>query len=372
MGSTRRQFFSKIGAGAATVALQPWMARYASGAQPQARNDVVRINYNENPYGPSERALKAIRDAAASVTGRYFEDTYYDDLSNALAKHHGLKRDNIQVGAGSTEILKICDDVFLREKAKVVVAEPAYEAVLQYAANSRATAIKVPLTRDYRHDLVKMAEAVTADTGMVYICNPNNPTGTIVTKDEMQRFMARIPASVTVVVDEAYMHYVLDPQFESAVRYVQEGRNMIVARTFSKIHGLAGMRIGYAIAKADLIAKIKPHTVDYTITGMSAAAAMASVADSQNVQRVAKLNAAQRQLLFDEMKKANFQVTASHASFAMIDLKRPVAPIITEFEKRKVLVGREFPSMPNFMRVTIGTEDEMKKFLAAFRAILRA
>src|SRR5262249_41614256 len=149
--------------------------------------------------------------------GRYFGESDYDSLRDLLAKQHGLKPENFLLGAGSIEILKLCGDVFLR-KPRLVAAAPAYEAVIGYAVNSRATAVKVPLTKDHRHDLPRMAEAATRDTGLVYLCNPNNPTGTIVTKDELERFFSQIPESLPVVVDEAYSHFVgAAAGFESAV-----------------------------------------------------------------------------------------------------------------------------------------------------------
>jgi histidinol-phosphate aminotransferase len=368
MGS-RRQFISGIGAGAATLALRPLFARSAFGSPLQSGSDVVNINYNENPYGPSPRALEAIRDAVNGC-GRYYVDTYYDELRAQLARHHGLIADNIVMGAGSTEILKICDDVFLGERPRVVVADPAYEAVLQYAANSKAQATTVPLTRDFRHDLVKMADAVTPQTGMVYICNPNNPTGTIVTKDEVQRFMNRVPDTVPVVFDEAYSHFA-GPDFESAIRYVKEGRNVVVAKTFSKAYGLAGMRIGYAVARREIISRIKVFGVDYAVSSLGAAAATGALADSAHIDRVVRMNAAQRQVLYDGMKELKYDVIPSHANFAMIHVRTPVPRIIAELAKLKVNVGREFSVMPQHLRVTFGTADEMKRFLAAFRQVVR-
>lgn len=360
---TRREFLGSVAAAAAALSLRPVYSTAAPAGE------VARLNYNENPYGPSASTLKAVRDAVTATTGRYYDDSSYEELSKLLGKHHGLLRENIQVGSGSTEILKICDDVFLRTRPRLVVAEPAYEAVLQYAVNSKGDPVKVAQTPDFRHDLVKMADAITPQTGLVYICNPNNPTGTIVKKADMQRFMDRIPNTVTVLVDEAYSHFVNDPNFESAIRYVKEGRNVIVAKTFSKIYGMADMRIGYAVGKKELIDQIRPFTVDYTITSIAAAAVTAAVGDQANVERVAKLNAAQRQAVFDEMKKLKFETTDSQANFLMINIRKPVGPVIKEFEKRKVLVGREFPAMPTHMRVTIGTEAEMKKFFVAFREI---
>jgi histidinol-phosphate aminotransferase len=373
---SRRQFIGTIGTGvgAAALGLRPVFASdrpfaVVPGTPP---DDTVRINYNENPYGPSPKALKAIQEANAALASRYFGDDSYEGLSSALAAHHKLKRDNIHVGAGSTEILKICDDVFLAQKKGLVVAEPAYEAVIQYAVNSTAVPTKVPLTADYRHDLARMAAATTGQTGVVYLCNPNNPTATIVQRDELARFMDAVPKSVTVVVDEAYAEFVTDPGYESALRYVREGRNVIVAKTFSKVHGLAGMRIGYAVGSKALIDRIKQFTVDYAITGAAANAAMASLSDVENVATVARLNAAQRQVFFDEMKRSNVVCAASQANFVMVNIRRPVKPVIAEFAKRRILVGREFPAMPTFLRVTLGTEAEMKKFYSAFHEIVRS
>lgn len=371
---SRREFIGGLGASAAALSLRPVFAPGRSfgevvGAAP---DDVVRLNYNENPYGPSSKVVQSIRASAAVLHGRYFDDSGYEELSKALATHHGVARENILVGAGSTEILKICDDVFLGPKPKLVVASPAYEAVIQYAVNSRAVATLVKLTPDARHDLRAMADATTAATGLVYICNPNNPTGTIVRRDEMARFMDAIPRPVTVVVDEAYSEFVTDPGYESAVKYVRERRNVIVAKTFSKVHGLAGMRVGYAIASEELILRIKPFTVDFAITGTAANAALASLADTANVARVAKLNATQRQRFVDEMNRAGFTCAVSQANFVLTDIKRPVKPVIAALAKRKFLVGREFTAMPTHLRVTLGTDAEMKKFYPAFREVMRA
>jgi histidinol-phosphate aminotransferase len=372
--SSRRHFLGAATVGAAALAFPPVFSRSRlfAAAPLAGGSDSVHLNYNESPYGPSEKTVQAIREAlddAIDSCGRYYGDSDYDALRALLAKHHGLKAENILLGAGSIEILKLCDDVFLR-KPRLVAAAPVYDAVIGYAVNSRAPAVKVPLTADFRHDLPRMAEAATRDTGMIYICNPNNPTGTIVTKDEMDRFFGQIPESLPVVVDEAYSHFVAAAGFESAVRYVKEGRNVVVARTFSKIYGLAGMRVGYAIAKKELIDELKPRGVHFAIGSVAAQAAATALLDHAHVERVARLNREQLQALDDEMKRAKFEVIPSQANFAMIHIRRPVAPVIAEFAKRKILVGREFPPMSEHLRVTMGTEIEMKRFFMGFREIV--
>jgi histidinol-phosphate aminotransferase len=356
-----------VAAGAAGLALQPVFSRNCFAApSSQGADGLIHLNYNESAYGPSEKAAAAIRDAISSAS-RYFPNDY-DELRGLLGKHHGLTADNIWMGAGSTEILKLCDDLFLR-RARLVVAQPAYDAVVAYALNSRAVAVRVPLTADFRHDLARMAAEVTRDTGMVYLCNPNNPTGTIVTKDEMERFLNRVPESVPVVVDEAYSHFVASPDYESAVRYVKEGRKVVVARTFSKIYGLAGMRIGYAIAGKEIIQQLRPLSVQSAISTPAAHAARAALLDTEHVERAAKLNRVQLQTFYDEMKAAKFETIPSETNFAMVHIHRPVAPVIEAFAKRKILVGREFKPMSDYLRVTMGTAEEMKQFYEAFHRI---
>lgn len=377
--STRRDFLHAVGASAAIVASRPLFsaerALFVPGAhgasESQAAGNVL-LNYNESAYGPSPRALAAVRDVPPATVSRYFPEGTYDTLRDELARHHGIMRDHIRVAAGSTEVLKACDDVFLAGGKSVVVAEPAYEAVLQYAANSRADATRIPLTSDHRHDLLRMASAVTASTGLVYVCNPNNPTGTIVRRDEFDVFLDLLPSSVTVLVDEAYSEFVTDGQYESAVRHVRARRNVVVAKTFSKIHGLAGMRIGYAIAPPALIVRLAPFLVDFAPTGAAANAALASLRDRAFTTDVAKRNAARRTAFVAEMRQLGFACADSQANFVMADLRRPVAPVIAALERERVFVGREFAAMPTFLRVTLGTEAEMAAFFQAFRRVIRA
>jgi histidinol-phosphate aminotransferase len=360
--TSRRRFIETLGSGATALAVRPLFS--------SAANDgYVRLCYNENPYGPSEKTLRAIRDSIAAA-GRYPADLSYDGLEGRLGKFHGLAAENILIGAGSTEILKVCDDVFLQANPHLVVAETTYDAVYQYAINSRAGAASVPLTRDHRHDLDGMAKAITSGTGLVFICNPNNPTGTIVTRDEMARFMDRVPESVTVLVDEAYSHFA-GADYESAVRYVKEGRNVVVARTFSKAYGLAGMRIGYGVAKPEIMARLRPYGLDFNLSVPAVAAAEAALADTQQLEKVVKSNNIQRTVFYSEMKSGGFEYIPSHANFVMVDIRTEVAPVIQEFSRRKILVGREFLPMTKFLRVSIGTDDEMKRFYSALRQIVR-
>lgn len=350
-----------IGSTAAALAMRPVFSI-------STNDGYVHLNFNENPYGPSDKTWRAIRDSIASA-GRYPVDLSYDGLKAQIGKFHGLTEKNVLMGTGSTEILKVCDDLFLQSKPHLVVADSTYNAVYDYAVNSRTNCTKVPLTSEYRTDLPKMAATIRKDTGLVFICNPNNPTGTIATRDEMQRFMDRIPDSVTVLVDEAYNHFA-GPDYESAIRYVKEGRNLVVARTFSKAYGLAGMRIGYGLAKESVMEKMRPYGLDFNLSVPSVAAAEAALEDAQQIDRVVKANEVQRNAFYAEMKSAGFEAIPSETNFVMVNIRTAAGPVIDEFWKKKIIVGREFPPMTKFLRVSLGTDEEMKRFYTTFRQIL--
>src|SRR5262245_43220591 len=360
--SSRRQFIGAIGSGAAAFVARPLFSI-------STNDGYVHLCFNESPYGPSEKTTRAIRDSL-TVAGRYPADLSYEGLKGQLGKFHKLEADNILIGTGSTEILKVCDDLFLQSKPHLVVAETTYDAVYQYAVNSRANVTKVPLTTDHRHDLQGMANAITPATGLVFICNPNNPTGTIVTRDEMQRFMNAVPDSVTVLVDEAYNHFA-GPEYESAIRYVKEGRNVVVARTFSKAYGLAGMRIGYGIARTAIMDQLRPYGLDFNLSVPAVAAAETAIADTGYLEKIVRGNDVQRTIFYSEMKSLGFDCIPSHANFVMVNIRTEVAPVIQEFSRRKILVGRPFPPMMKFLRVSLGMDDEMKRFFSAFRQVVR-
>src|SRR5271169_219710 len=201
----------------------------------------VRLNFNENPYGPSPKARAALADCGP-ISNRY-PDAAYREVITSLAQKYNLKPENIILGCGSTEILRAADDAFLDSVRNVVAAEPTFEAVLSYARVLHSNGLKIPLTPDYRHDLPKMAAACTSKTGVVYICNPNNPTGTIVTRDELAAFVQAVPPTALIVVDEAYYDLADDPRYSTALEFIPAHPNVIVARTFSKIYGMAGMRL---------------------------------------------------------------------------------------------------------------------------------
>jgi histidinol-phosphate aminotransferase len=331
---------------------------------------LVRLNFNENPYGPSPKARAALAECG-SISNRY-PDAAYRLLLNMLAQKYNLKPENIILGCGSTEILRAADDAFLDPTRNVVAAAPTFEAVLDYARVLHSNAVLVPLTSDHRHDLQKMAAACTSKTGVAYVCNPNNPTGTIVTRDEFAAFVQAVPTTTLIVVDEAYCDFADDPRYASALEFIPAHPNVIVARTFSKIHGMAGMRLGYAIGAREPISRLAQQLLQDNGNAAVLHAALASLADHDYVATCrAQLNGT-RDWLCAELTKDSRPFIPSQSNFVMLDLGTDVRPIIEEFRARNILVGRSFTALPNFLRVTIGTQPETEAFLAALRDILPA
>ena len=327
----------------------------------------IRLNFNENPYGPSPKARAALADCGP-ISNRYPDQADLDVIT-ALAQKFNVKSENIILGCGSTEILRAADDAFLDASRNVVAAAPTFEAVLDYARVLNSNAVQIPLTPDHRHDLPKMAAACTSKTGVTYICNPNNPTGTIVTRDELAAFVQAVPPTTLIVVDEAYFDFADEPRYASAVEFIPAHPNLIVARTFSKIHGMAGMRLGYAIGAKEPIARLAAQLLQDNGNAAILQAALASLADNDHIAGCrAKLNAS-RQWLCAELTKDSRPFIPSQANFVMLDMGTDVKPIIEQFRAHNVIVGRQFPSMPNFLRVTIGTQPETASFLAVLREI---
>lgn len=369
---TRRQFGCSFGAALAAACVSPKLIQGVAGGHLDSRvpAGAIHINFNENPYGPSARAIEAIT-GSEGVAGRY-PDGVYSRVIQAIADFHHVGAENVALGCGSTEILRACDDAFLASGKNFVIAEPTFEAVTHYAEACKASAVKIPLTPDFRHDLPKMAAACTDATGLVYICNPNNPTATIVTRDEMADFMNRVPSSTHVLVDEAYFHFVEDPRYVSAIDWTAKYPNLVVVRTFSKVYGMAGMRLGYAIAQKETTAALRSELTEQNGNAAVLPAALASLADPEVVLVNKKRLNDTRKWVTAELGKDGHRVMPSEANFFMVDVGGDVSPAIEAFRQRKIMVGRKFPSIGNWLRVSVGKPEEMQKFLAAFREIVPA
>ncbi|HSE52868.1 MAG TPA: aminotransferase class I/II-fold pyridoxal phosphate-dependent enzyme [Gemmatimonadales bacterium] len=374
---SRRRFVGGITTLLGDLTLRPSGALFSQGATPRPRigvdeyDGMAKLASNENPYGPPDSVLKAMTNAF-KYANRY---SYPDgDIVAAIAKHHGVPPENVMLGAGSGEILDVAGTTFLMDDKKIVGAEVSYDVLYQHVTALKADQIKIPLLPDYRQDIPATIAAVRdnyRDVGFVYLCSPNNPTGRIVTKQEVAQLLDAIPHDVPVLIDEAYHHFVDDPNYASSVHYVLEGRQVIVARTFSKIAALAGMRLGYAIAPRALIQRMRPYSVG-SINAIVKWGGVAALNDVAGQARVKQVTLELRQKTAAELQGLGYSVVPSDANFFMVHIRRPVQPVVAEFRKKGVLVGRPFTGMPEHLRVSIGTPEEMGRFMVAFKEIFAA
>jgi histidinol-phosphate aminotransferase len=379
---SRRNFMGGMAAAVGYLSTRPTAELWAQGGpaaiaaqrargpmSPEQYDRMVKIANNENNWGPPESVMKAMNNAWKYV-GRY---GYPDgNIVQAIADHHGVKPENILLGAGSGEILDVVGTTFLLGGKKVVGADPSYGSVYQHATALKSDAIKVPLRADYTQDISKMIEAANqnaAQVGFFYLCNPNNPTGLVVPKQEVKAVVDGIPKDMPILIDEAYHHFVTDPNYEESIGYVKEGRPVVVARTFSKIAGLAAMRLGYAVARPDIIQKMRPFSIG-SINVLVKHGGVASLKDTAAQAEVKQKVTTIRTRVSNDLRAYGYDVIPSETNFFMVHLGgRQVQPVIEEFRQKEILVGRPFPPMLEHLRVSIGTAEEMDKFLAGFKQI---
>jgi histidinol-phosphate aminotransferase len=371
MSISRRKFAQLLGAGAAAAVVRPRLS-LAKPAQSVTTplteaGSIVRLSANENPYGPCPKALQAITDSFG-LACRY-PDEHNNVLIDKLAKLNNVDRNQILLGDGSGEILKLCAETFTGpQNGKLVAADPTFEAILNNASANGAEVVKVPLDSSFAHDLPKML--VAAKSGLIYVCNPNNPTASITPKDELRDFIKKTLPDTMILVDEAYFHYADSPDYESVIPLVKEHANLIVSRTFSKIYGMAGLRCGYCVAQKEPIERMRRQQMWDSVNCMALAAATASLDDLDHVPNGQRLNKEAKTFTTSELEKMGYKSIPSQANFIMIDCKRPVVPLIKAMKEQNVHVGRLFPALPNHMRLTIGKKAEMEAFLAAFRQLM--
>ncbi|HEV7668501.1 MAG TPA: histidinol-phosphate transaminase [Thermoanaerobaculia bacterium] len=371
---SRRRFAALLGLGAASAALRPSLvlAQTAAATAPASNpaipaNTVVRLSSNENPYGPSPAALDAMRESLG-VAWRY-PDERVDALAAVLAKLHGVAPEQILFGSGSSEILRAAGTATLAPDRPLVLADSTFEAIRRSAKLRGAEIVPVPLTADFRHDLPKML-AARERAGLIYLCNPNNPTGSLTPKAEVRTFLSQVPKETTVLIDEAYFHFANSPDYETVIPLVAQYPNLIVARTFSKIYGLAGMRLGYAVAQAGTIERLAAEQAWDNVNVAVIEAARASLADGAYIEKTKRLLLESRRTTMAALEAKGLRTIPSSTNFFMVDLKKDVRPVIAGLKKKGVEVGRFFPALPNHLRVTVGTGPQMERFLGAFGVVV--
>jgi histidinol-phosphate/aromatic aminotransferase/cobyric acid decarboxylase-like protein len=329
-------------------------------------DDAVKIDANENPLGPCPEAIEAVR-AMALRGGRYLY-SQADTLAETLAQVEGLQSQYIKPYPGSSLPLHHAVIAFTSPQHPLVTADPGYEAGERAAAFIGAKVKRVPLIKpSCAHDVKAMAKAAAdSDAGLIYVCNPNNPTGTLTPHEEIAWLIDNKPANCIVLLDEAYIHIAPEPTCSALVA---QGKDVIILRTFSKLYGMAGLRAGAAMGRPDLLEKMgKYYAGGLPITAM--AAATASLKSSGLVDQRRKLIGDVREDSIGFVKSRGFDVTPSASNCFMIDVKRPGGQIVSAFRNQRIFIGRVWPSWPTWVRVTVGTADEMEKFKTAFEKVV--
>ncbi len=358
---------------AAAARLLPEMA-YAQRAAVNASDlpkDMVWLNANEFPAGPPAVAQAAMQEVLPNSNRYHYQE--FRDIYSAIARSEDLAANQIVTGCGSSEVLHTSVDVFTSATRPLISVAPAYEAPIEMAKVLGRTVVLTKLRDDYTPDVHRLAEeADKAGGGLIYLCNPNNPTSAISTGKEIDWLVANLPRNTTLLVDEAYIHFGESPDLKTALPYVRQGKDVIVTRTYSKIYGMAGLRVGFAAARPDIIERLTPLRMN-VISIVSARAVVAALGDQQNMlhERRAMLAKARRETC-NWLRERGVKFIEPHANFMMVDCGRNAREFIEKMPRLGVAPGRPFPPLDNHLRVTIGTDSEMAKFRDVFWKVYKA
>jgi histidinol-phosphate aminotransferase len=351
-------------AAALHVMNEPMLAAAAAAHRPFSA-DAVMIDSNENPLGPGQAAREAI-SGIIPLGGRYL-DNLTEDLIHTFAQTEAVNPDYVRVFPGSTPALHFGVIAFTSPQKSYVTADPGYEAGMHAAARAQARVVKVPLTKNYAHD-VKAMIAAAPDAGLFYVCSPNNPSGTLTAHSDIEYLVENKPKGAVVMVDEAYIHFCDAP---STMDLVKAGEDVIVLRTFSKAYGMAGLRCGFAVSRPDLLEKLMDSAGWNFMPVTAVAAASASLKDPQLVPERKRINASVRQETFQWLDRNGYAYIPSESNCFLLDTKRPGKEVIDGMAQQKVFIGRIWPVMPTCVRITVGTRDEMAQFHAALQKVMR-
>jgi len=367
---SRRSFLQASAVASAAMAFrvvtEPMLAHAASPALPADHpSDTIFIDANEHPLGPCAAARDAVI-AIAPQGGRYLFKSYHAFVKQ-YADFVGVTPDNLAIYSGSTEPLNYTVRGFCSSRASYVAGDPSFEGGMFAAQQVNARVVNVPLTRTYAHD-VKAMLAAGSDAGVFYICTPNNPTGTLTSHSDIEYLVENKPKQSIVLVDEAYIHFCDAP---SVIDLVKAGKDIIVLRTFSKLYGMAGLRCGFAIARPDLIERLQHYAGSNPMPITAIAAASASLKDPNLVADRKRINQQTRAATFDWLARNGYSYIPSVSNCFLLDTKRPGKEVTAAMAQQGVVIGRTWPSMPTYVRITVGTSDEMARFQQAWQKLMR-
>jgi histidinol-phosphate aminotransferase len=341
-------------------------ALMGSGRQ-RKKDSYARLSSNENPFGPANSAKKAIK--AAIDDGFLYPRHYREELMEAIVKKEGVSSEHILLGAGSTELLQAGARVFGGDKAKILSADPTYTSLVRMAQSGGADWVRVPLTKEMDHQLDTMEAKVSKDLSLLYMVNPNNPTGKILTGEEIKSFCDLVAESVPVFVDEAYLDYMEDPVNSTVTECIKNGKNVIVARTFSKVHAFAGLRVGYCVAQPEVIEKMAAAGPRNTLAGPSMAGAAASLLDDSFIQYSVKKNNEGKAYLYGVLDKLGYDYFPSHTNFILFPISMDGDTFRKKMMEKQVAIKTWNIEGQNYCRVSMGLADDLERFADALKVV---
>ncbi len=332
---------------------------------------VVKLASNENPLGPSPLAVEATIAAAKNL--HLYPDASGFALKQKLSQVHNIPTDQIMLGNGSDELIHYLGNILLEPGTNMVVAKPTFVRYNAAAELANIELREIPLTQEYKHDLKAMAAACDANTRLVYIANPHNPTGTVLSKSEIDEFLNLLPSTTLAVLDEAYFEFAEDlPNHPSGVSYVKEGKNVVCLRTFSKTYGLAGIRIGYGFAPAEIIDAIERAREPFNTNSLAQAAAIAAIDDSNHLDKTKKVNQSGLARITEVAQNLGLKTIPSSANFICIDVQKPANDVFQALLEKGIIIRSGVPlGLPTMIRVSIGTEGEITEFISAFQEVMK-
>jgi histidinol-phosphate aminotransferase len=331
--------------------------------------DVIKLASNENPLGTSPKALAAIKERLSDLN--LYPDVQSHNLLKALAEHLGIRSEQLTVGNGADGLIKQTCLAYLDEQSEVIVSQSSFPVYDIYTHVMRAALVKIPL-KNFRLDLESMLQAINDKTKLIFVCNPNNPTGTIVTAAEAEAFTDKVPKHVLVIYDEAYYELVDSPDYPDSLRYIRDGRtNIMIMRTFSKIYGLAGIRLGYAIAQPEILAPLNKVKEPFSVNLLAQAAGIAALEDKAFLEKTVTTNQAGRVYLYNEFERLGLSYVRSHTNFVLVKIG-PQATAVQKMLLKQGVIVRPCTGydLPLFLRVTVGSKTQNARFIEALESTL--
>ncbi|HEY8714511.1 MAG TPA: histidinol-phosphate transaminase [Candidatus Acidoferrum sp.] len=376
MKLNRRSLLSRLATGVAASAMPATLRAHAGGwgsagheSGKIAESGLLHLDRNENAYGPSAKALREVCESAKRI-GRYPEG---EELRERVAAHHAetssaltkISAQEVVEGCGSSDVLRMAAEAFLGPRKGLIQGTPTCEVLSEFAGRMGVRVTRVPLRKDHAHDLNTMLREAQRPKagGLVYICNPNSPTGTLSPRQDLEGFLGKVPESFHVVMDEAYHHYAGGSgAYESFLDRPSRNPRVIVTRTFSAAYGLAGARVGYGVASADTAEKLLRCRLPFAVNASGTSAALAALGDQEYIARCVKRNFDDRQEFMNQVNARMLRALDSHANFVCLNVMRPAGEILEHYRKNRVAVAPLIPSMPTYLRISLGRPEEMTEF----------